>query len=152
MPTSTVYPIASPQEDWTPSAAVDHYTLVDDAPWPADEANYISVAGFSAGKVEKLVLGQCDSSIDRIQSVSGRVRVKGTAAVNSPALKIELTVNGAAVVTQFGGCDTGGAWATINFVVTGLNMLRDTYNNGTPTIVLTPLNGSIVGLPDFTEE
>ena len=152
MPTETVYPVASPQEEWTPSSAVDHYTLVDDSPWPADETGYVSVAGFTANNVDKYTLGQCPTSIDRIQSIAVYTRIKASPASHNPALHIQLLINDSVVASYYGGCNTGGAWATLYFVMTGLNISRDVYNNGNPTIVLTPLNGSIPGLPDYSED
>jgi hypothetical protein len=149
VPTVTIYPISTLTGQWTPSSGGgDHHLLVDE-PNPPNESDYIRALG--EGKIERFLLGPVDAAIERVTAVSVKVRLKGTPSPNSPAIRVALLLNGGTIASYEGGCATGGVFASLVATITGLNILRNDFNSGAPTLEIITRDGD-TGYPDFIEE
>lgn len=148
MQTLYVYPVADgATTDWTPSVAAAHYTLVDEN--PPNETDKISVAGFSAGKVERLTMGSGPANtIVTVRTLKVQIHLKSAGLGNTPALRLRVYRNGAYFYQVEFQCDTADAWGDIEVTIPiGAGFSAAEWYNGTFDVFLLPINGDAGYLP-----
>ena len=155
MPTTTVYPIATLTGDWTPSTpGPDHHLLVDET--SPDTSDYIQVTGFAAGRIEALGLGLVPADCDQITAIKIHLHGMGATITNNPATRASVWLNGVNIVSFEGGIPDTGLWLNLAAFSTTLNISGPVWNSasaaGQVFIRFTPLDGSSLSLPGFTQE
>jgi len=147
MATQFVYPIADVTTEWTPSDAVDHYTLLDET--SPNTTDYISVSGFTAGKVERLVLDPGDPlAISVVSQYKVRIDLNSAGLGNTPALRAKFYVGPSETTaaenmygfTEF-QCDTGGDWDFVTWTIPLPLIPASKWFSDSIELELIPING-----------
>lgn len=141
MPSMNLYPLSDVSVSWTPSSAVDHYTLIDDL--VADDGDYIVAA--SDGKVDRFTFGSVTPGFNIITDITANIRIKGSASPQIPAINVRLFLNGAKIAEYSASSDTSGAWLNSYIPFTGFSIPASVWNNGVKEIEIRSVNGSASG-------
>lgn len=142
MSTQYVYPTGDVTTEWTPSTGTVHYSLLNED--PANTSNYISVAGFTGGDVDRIKMDNgVASTINTVSQYVVSLDIKAAGIANSPALRARFYVGlELCGFTEF-TCDTGGVWDVVNWTIPLPNIPSATWYAASIELELIPINGDI---------
>jgi hypothetical protein len=148
--TSDVAPYTGDQypngHEWTPSSGGNgHHLLLDEV--TPNETDKITVAGFSGGKVERIVMDNGGTDIVLVTSYRVSLHLNSSAIANAPALRARFYVNHVEKDMREFECDTGGSWDDIEYTINGLYIDAAEWYAGPIEVELTPINGDAGYLP-----
>jgi len=146
--TASVYPDSTALGEWTPTpAGADHHLRVDD---DADDADYISVNGYVAGKQETLGLPVGPTDINYITKIEFMLRIKGVNITTDPGVRAELLIGGI-MRAQYEFDATVGVFTSTLVTFDGLFISKTEWELNSRSLRLTPLDAGS-DLPQYTQE
>ena len=140
MATQFVYPIADVTTEWTPSTGTVHFSLLDET--SANTTDYITVTGYSAGKVDRFVM-DTGTSINAVSQYVVTLDLRSSNLANAPALQLKFFVGAVMYGFVEFGIDTGGTWDVVNWTIPLPQIPAAIWNASSIELQLKPINGDV---------